>query len=132
MVLVLCAGCGTSLVKVEGEILLDGKPLPGASVMFVPQAGGRPASGKSDVASKFHLTTTNPNDGVAPGQYSISVVALDEKKIKPVAKGDPQLSESELYPSLIPARYNSFNTSGLNADVSAEQPRVKLELNSAP
>jgi hypothetical protein len=70
------AGCGgkTKPVPVEGVVLLDGKPLKGALVTFVPEDGrGRVAAGLSDDDGKFELTTSTSGDGALPGNYKVTV-----------------------------------------------------------
>jgi hypothetical protein len=69
-------GCSGGLVKVNGVVLLDGQPLEGAVVTFVPVEAdkGRSATGTTDKEGNFQLSTTKPNDGVAPGEYKVTVV----------------------------------------------------------
>jgi hypothetical protein len=77
------AGCGGQgkPVKVNGVITLDGKPLPGATVTFLPAAeGGRSASGLTEANGSFNLTTFKPGDGALPGEYKITVQVLEGDK----------------------------------------------------
>ena len=69
-----CSSGGKS--KVNGVVTLDGQPLPGAVVTFVPadMATGKMASGTTDNSGNFQLTTATPNDGAFPGDYKITVV----------------------------------------------------------
>lgn len=79
-----CGGAGKP-VKTEGIITLDGKPVEGATVTFVPEAGGGPsASGITGSDGVFRLTTRNHNDGALPGDYKVTV----EKKT-----ADPTLNQ---------------------------------------
>jgi len=67
-------GCGKSrTTPVEGIVLLDGKPLAGASVMFVPQGTGRDATGQTDASGQFVMSTFQPRDGVVPGSYKVVI-----------------------------------------------------------
>ena len=61
------------LVKVQGVVTLDGNPLEGASVTFMPSQLGRPASGFSDAKGRFELTTNEPDDGVPTGHYKVLI-----------------------------------------------------------
>lgn len=75
----LSAGCGQAgPVQVQPKFLLDGKPLPDASVSFIRNDGqpGRSAYGATDAEGVATLTTTNPDDGVMPGPYSVVVVRV--------------------------------------------------------
>ena len=72
------AGCGTAkATKVEGVVTLDGKPLPGATVSFMPVGEGRPASGRTDSDGSFRLTTFATDDGALPGTYKVVVMVQD-------------------------------------------------------
>jgi hypothetical protein len=73
--LVATAGCGGPLktVKVEGVVTLDGKPLPAATVTFVPVGDGRAASGRTEKNGHFRLTTFRTDDGAMPGEYKVTV-----------------------------------------------------------
>jgi len=78
--LVGCGGSRTSAV--EGVVLLDGKPLVGAAIQFVPQETGRDATGETDKNGEFVMSTFNPRDGVVPGDYKVVIAP-------PVAKAEP-------------------------------------------
>src|SRR5262245_1071562 len=68
------AGCtGSRTSPVEGVVLLDGKPLPDASVQFVPQGSGRDATGQTDKSGAFTMSTYRPKDGVVPGEYKVVI-----------------------------------------------------------
>src|SRR5262249_11387748 len=60
--------------KVEGIVTLDGKPVEGAMVSFVPEGGkGLPATGLTESDGVFHLTTFSFEDGALPGEYKVLV-----------------------------------------------------------
>jgi hypothetical protein len=70
----VCVGCGgPRLSPVEGVVSLDGKPLAGAAVQFVPQGKGRDATGETDSAGKFTMSTLTARDGVQPGTYKVII-----------------------------------------------------------
>jgi hypothetical protein len=69
-----CGGGGPKPVKVEGVVTLDGKPLPAATVTFVPAGDGRAASGRTEQDGTFRLTTYRTDDGALPGEYKVTVV----------------------------------------------------------
>jgi hypothetical protein len=70
------SGCGSKdgLVKVEGVVTLDGKPLEGAMVTFYPEGSGHFANGMTDKSGAFTLTSYQPGDGATPGDYKVTVV----------------------------------------------------------
>ncbi len=79
-VLLAGAGCGgkNKAIKVEGIVTLDGKPVDGATVSFVPEGGnGHPANGLTGSDGVFHLTTFSPGDGAVAGDYKITVTRAD-------------------------------------------------------
>src|SRR5689334_10008829 len=74
-----CGGGGNKPVRVRGTVTLDGKPVPLASVVFLPlKGGGRLAQGVTDKNGTFELTTYKPNDGALPGDYQVTVTKVDE------------------------------------------------------
>jgi len=68
-------GCGSGgMAPVSGTITLDGKPLAGATVTFVPAGGaGQAASGLTDAEGTFQLYTLRPSDGVRYGDYKVLI-----------------------------------------------------------
>jgi hypothetical protein len=80
-VLLATAGCGNqNLSKVEGVVTLDGAPLSGATVSFMPVGQGRAASGLTDGDGYFQLTTFRTDDGALAGDYRVIVVVDDVEK----------------------------------------------------
>ena len=73
----LLAGCGSSqkTSPVEGDVLLDGKPLAGSSIQFVAQGKGHDATGETDKNGHFVMSTFQPKDGVLPGNYKVVISA---------------------------------------------------------
>ncbi|NLX56342.1 MAG: carboxypeptidase regulatory-like domain-containing protein [Planctomycetaceae bacterium] len=135
-------GCGSSVgaVSVTGTVTLDGEPVEGASVVFVPEGKGRMASGKTDSSGQFKLTTQKVGDGAVPGKYKVGVSKLksggvDARKPDPnspegvmlagapVGNGAPAMPEFE-----IPPKYSNAENSGLEVTVKSGMDPVKLEL----
>jgi hypothetical protein len=68
------ASCSDGKVKVKGVVTLDGNPVEGAMVTFIPEnGGGRNAFGTTQQGGSFRLTTLKENDGVLPGNYKVTV-----------------------------------------------------------
>jgi hypothetical protein len=68
------AGCGgAQMSPVGGVVLLDGKPLAGASIQFIAQGKGHDATGETDKAGHFTMSTFNPRDGMLPGSYKVVI-----------------------------------------------------------
>ncbi len=87
MIFVAFMGCGSDsgTVPVKGKILLDGAPLPGASISFVPQGTGRQATGTTDDQGMFTLSTIDPKDGAMPGTYK--VILSQNLPVEPTPEG---------------------------------------------
>jgi hypothetical protein len=139
LLVVTLAGCGgVKPVPVDAVVTLDGKPLPGATVLFVPNEGsrGRPAHGLTDADGSLQLTTFEDYDGVLPGEYRV-VVTIGEWMSEP-PQGDRSSEErarrrqerSEARASkkpLVPGIYGHQDTTPLHCTVPPAG-RVLLEL----
>ncbi|QDV34475.1 carboxypeptidase-like regulatory domain-containing protein [Tautonia plasticadhaerens] len=82
IVALIVAGCGggPKLVPVSGVVTLDGEPLEGATLSFVPAAGNVLATAGSDVSGpngNFMMTYKGRN-GLSPGTYRVLVSKTEE------------------------------------------------------
>jgi hypothetical protein len=113
VVLLTLAGClggagEAKPVPASGVITLNGEPLEGAYVLFIPDMGPK-ASATTAADGGFELTTVKDKDGVVPGPCRIAV-----EKRAPLDPKDPYVTPK----SLIPEKYGSVNTSGLTETVA--------------
>jgi hypothetical protein len=88
----MVAGCGDgpALVPASGNVTIDGKPLEGASLSFVPLAGNPVSTAGSDVTGpegNFRMTY-NGRAGLAPGKYKVMI----SKTIEVAPKGGKEIS----------------------------------------
>ena len=87
----LGCGAGTSekLVSVTGTVMLDGAPLDGATVAFIPAKSKQPQPswGYSDAAGNYQLKTPEGKTGISLGEYRIVVSKLVQKDGSPIPKG---------------------------------------------
>lgn len=84
-----CAG-NQGPVPVRGTVRLDGKPLSGATVLFVPATpGGREATSTANAAGEFRLSTFAARDGALPGKYKVVVLQPADES----GSGDAKSSE---------------------------------------
>jgi|SRR5579884_462277 len=133
-------GCSqTSTVK--GRVLLDGQPVAGATILFMPDGDGqgRPASGTTDSDGYFQLMTFRPGDGAAPGTYRI-VVSKTEVLAAPPDNDHASKQRAQDYlerhsgrkrnKSLIPAIYSDAEKTTLRCTVPASG-LVTVELSSS-
>ena len=135
---VVVAGCnkGPRTVPVVGTVTLDGKPVEGAAVTFVPTAEGQPAMSITDAQGKFTLSTGTAA-GAVPGTYAVTVVKMKEDA-EASEEGDPESEglmgeenievDSDLY--VVPQKYSDPETSGLTVEVKPGMEPVNLDLTS--
>lgn len=119
----LLAGCGDSgptRYPVRGSVTYLGKPVTGGWVSFTRtdkvEKGTpmRPATGELGDDGRYVMKTFGSDDGVMPGEYDVSIVAIDYSKAK--ASRDPRQPQ----PFLIPAKYTRPETSGLKVTIPKE------------
>ena len=147
--LLLC-GCGgpNDPVTVKGVVTLDGVPVGGATVSFLPEReDGRPANALTESDGSFRLTTFKKGDGALRGAYRVVVTKLEpkvpdgprwteywddehDKKKKPVQYYG-MVHDSALKPSksLLPVLYRDAATTPLKCTVPPDT-RLTLELKS--
>ena len=96
-------GCAPRPAHVVGTVTLpNGNPAVGVTVVFDDPAKQISASGSTDSAGNYQLTTNDPNDGAFPGEYAVTVHqphAADSSQPEP--------------PRMFSKRYESRETSGL-------------------
>ena len=121
------AGCGgPKLLPVSGVVTLDGQPVAGAGVMFLPADKGPATGGTTDATGKFELSTTNRR-GIAPGRYRVTVTKreVSGRGMFDTAEAKPQKTRW-----FVPQKYSDTNTSGLEADVQASNFQFTFPLTS--
>lgn len=136
LALILGTGCGTKGVPsypVKGTVTLEGKPLEGATVMFVPTVGP-PNSGVTDASGSFSIG----KPGVPAGSCGVAITKTaggpamtnptpeDLQKIAqaPAAKQPPK--------SLVPEKFGRSDTSGLTATVTSDAAQNVFTFDLAP
>ncbi len=128
ILLVFLTGCGKSgpvLVPVEGKVTLDGEPIVGASVLFQPPDGGRPAVATTDGQGQFRLAE-EAGAHVGVNRVAITKEIPSENSV-PNEEDEEGSSDFEL---ATPAKYASPQLSGLTVDVQPGMTPVSLEMSS--
>lgn len=134
----LTLGCGgPKPVKVSGVLTLNGEPVEGANVQFVPADDGkRPASGITDKTGKFELTCFESKDGALPGDYKVVITYTPPVETEPGGKTEQvmkkvmeiQKKEARKKPKYsIPKEFASAMTTTLKQKVPTAGP-VTIEL----
>jgi hypothetical protein len=126
VVLTGCGGRGTT--PVQGVVRLEGTPVTGATVLFMPdgQPRGRPASGFTQSDGTFQLTTYRQDDGALPGTYRVVVQKTEAAKDqssgersameRAKAKFEEKSTQRARKPAL-PDTYAKFETTPLRCTV---------------
>jgi len=140
----LTTGCGGAESVQSGaapttvNVTLDGQAVEGATVVFVPTAGGgRSATGRTNSQGRVEMGTTNPGDGVFPGKYQVTISKSEVDPNTVIEDGHAYFEEHGKSPPSpksihhIPQVYTVASTSDLSADVSLDQENhFEFELNS--
>lgn len=142
-----CSRSGPAVAYVKGVVLLDGKPIEGATIGFSPRARGLPAVGCTDEAGRFTLTSTGGGRaaaGAAVGDYGVVI----SKQVIEDAARESAAEESDRPPGewlgadssrppppprvthVIPPAYGDTATSGLAAEVKPGRNAFRFELDS--
>ncbi len=118
MVMYTGSGCGDGgpdIATVEGTVTMDGKPLEGATVVFVPP-GGRPAGGPTDAKGKYVLNFSGGRKGAIPGENRVQITTKSDPHT--AADGKPVPGK----PETIPTEYNTRST--LKFDVKQGEKNI--------
>lgn len=119
--LLILIGCGEAhtgrpdLGMVQGTVTLDGTPVEGALVTFIPQ-DGRPSYGVSDADGHYELIYIREIRGAALGLHQVQITTVDRSD-----RGVP-------FKELFPAKYHSKTE--LNADVKPGKNTINFDLES--
>ena len=127
-------GCGGEVFHpVRGLVRLDGQPLGGAAITFVPEQKGTPAVGTSNAKGEFTLETGN-DIGAQPGKYKVLVLSGPPA---PTANSDDerniQTSETAETTTATPSpleKYSKPATSDLVISVPSSDGKYVLDLKS--
>jgi hypothetical protein len=135
--LVLAAGCSgqnfTLNESVEGTLKIDGKPLAGVVVQFLPEGDNIPSSrGTTDEQGHFTLTCENKGPGAVVGKHR--VVVLQGRTDSGARAGDDPNGPGEATPGqpqsnlVIPEIYGLATRTPLIIEVSPDQHTYELKL----
>jgi hypothetical protein len=113
-------GCApaTDAVPAGGVVTLEGVPVEGATVGFLPRdANNKGAYGKTDAEGRFRLQTYSANDGAVPGEYDVTIhkVHITPEQFE---RDDPRWKPPPPPRYLVPKKYSDPNSSGLKATVT--------------
>lgn len=146
-----CSGSsGPKLAAADGEVLFQGKPLAGATVMFLPEKGPV-AAGITDTNGKFRLSTgTSRGAVISNGKVTVTAMTSGNTELTDaLAKQPTNPEESRIYmqkmaemqqamvagktdilpKSMIPEKYSRADTTPLSYPIKADgNNHFKIEL----
>ena len=135
-VVLFAGGCSPardkSLMPVTGKVTLEGKPLSGTTITFVPIGSTRGAGGNgyTDKSGKYELSATHGGKGVPVGEYRV----VASKLVMPDGSDFPLNSDvapiNSSAKEMLPAQYTSPENASLRATVheGANEVDFALEL----
>jgi len=103
----------------QGTVLLDKRPVEGATVVFQPDDNKHAATGMTNADGVFHLQTYEPGDGAVPGKYKVTVTKVTVTST--TASEQSSTSGASAAPKsewVTPKKYSLATSSGLTADVT--------------
>jgi hypothetical protein len=120
----ILTGCGPDMPdnvsRVSGTVTLEGQPLPGALVTFVPQKqGGSTSLGKTDDVGKYTLSYGGDIQGAEIGSHKVTITTYSSGS----PDSDPPLPK---VPEKVPLKYNEQTE--LTADVKAGDNTIDFPL----
>jgi len=135
LALVGCAKSPPEIVTVEGVVLVNGQPLPNATITFVPMIEGFGAeyiaTGASDEQGRFKVVCPGKN-GCPAGENRVTVTNPGPPEGARGQSDKAQAKANAFYASLknrpIPQRYTTVASTPLVVQVTAAQTEYRLEL----
>jgi hypothetical protein len=119
----LIAGCGSDdetssykLVPVTGTVTLNGKPLEGAAVSFVPDGKNSPSTAGSDVTGPEgnYKLMFRGRSGVAAGKYTVKI----SKTILPTGAAVHEDVKEDPYMASLAAQSRAGTSKGKQAEAA--------------
>lgn len=118
-----CGSDGPELTQVTGTVTLDGKPLPGATLTFVPEAtGASPSYGVTDANGNYSLMYSRDKYGAMIGKHNVEI-ATHKLTADDMAEGQP-------VPEFVPIPKKYKQPGALTADVKPGDNDIDFALAS--
>ena len=128
-----CHGDGRSPTgSVEGTVTVDGQPLDEGTIIF-ESPGKRPASGEIRAGKIVNVMTYVAGDGVPTGSQKVAINATVATSSISVPDNPGQVMPVDanymgVGESLIPAKYNNPETSGLTAEIKPGKNSLQFDV----
>ena len=118
---------GISLGQVRGTVTLDGKPLEGADITFVPTEG-RSSRGCTDARGMYSLDYTAELRGALPGDHRVMISKVIED-FSPPSEAEREMDDAEnaiLKSQGIPLESGEKSETSLPSQVPLEPKLISL------
>ncbi|WP_437205954.1 hypothetical protein [Planctomicrobium sp. SH664] len=112
---VLLSGCSRQASRVDGVLLINGKPANGYEVTFTPVKAGLPARGTTIEEGKFILTRGRLKIDLPVGEYKVTITPIAQERIPA-----PTLS--------LPARYTDVDQSTLTKTITPSTKSITIDI----
>ena len=126
----IISGCGgTSYIPVSGTVTVDGKPMEGVTLSFLPEAGGTNASGTTSPVGTFTVRTSDKN-GCLPGTYVVTIAKYEQKPAKMPANrtvAGPIPNDNPIT-NRLPDKYAKKETSGFKVTVERNMKPLEFSI----
>jgi hypothetical protein len=117
------AGDGPQLGNVTGTITMNGAPVPGLNVTFVPEAKGSPSYGGTDENGVYRLMFNRQRTGAEVGKHN---VVIENREPETDDSGNRILSGVVV---TVPQKYSQPGT--LSTEVRPGQNKLDFALDAA-
>jgi hypothetical protein len=122
LILAAAVGCGSGkTTPVRGKVVFkDGTPLSGGLVLFRPVDEKLQVSARGDIQKDgtFILGTYQEGDGAVPGKYQVAITPPPR----------PTRLEKPIGPPFIHPRFESYETSGLEFEVTHRKNEFTIQV----
>ncbi|MBX3448274.1 MAG: carboxypeptidase regulatory-like domain-containing protein [Planctomycetaceae bacterium] len=135
--LFVVSGCGAPQAAeqppaqfVSGRITLDGEPLPGAIITFIPTGNtkGDECVGQADEAGLYTLSQFRGGVGAQSGKFRVVIEHHVKPDGTPMGPGEAPREVGAV--QVLPPKYSSLASTVLEADVPEGGGEVSFELTS--
>lgn len=127
---VAIAGCGDGmgLTNVSGVVTLDGKPVPDATVTFIPkgETESSPSYGTTDAGGYYSLMFSRDREGVMPGTYDVTI----ETEKMPPSDIKAMKADGLEVPEYVPVPTKYSQAGAITKQVEPDGGEINLELTS--
>ncbi len=128
MCLTGCGSDGPDLSDVSGKVTIDGQPVPGVVLTFVPETtGGSPSYGKTDASGQYRLMFTATKYGAMPGSHRVemNITKMSKDELAEMRAAGEEVPEQNVQ---IPRQYRQ--SGALTATVNSGRTEIDFALTS--